>query len=116
MSTPDKQLERQTEQPDLLLLAQEDQHDGLTFEIIEEERTHEGGRIRSKGIYLFPNLITTAALLCGFYSIIASTGGQFEKAVYAIFLAALFDGLDVHLVSSLIRYQTCSPSALHLQF
>jgi CDP-diacylglycerol---serine O-phosphatidyltransferase len=94
VSTPDKHLERQTEQPDLLLTAQEDHHDGLTFEIIEEERTHEGGRVRSKGIYLFPNLITTAALLCGFYSIIASTGGQFEKAVYAIFLAALFDGLD----------------------
>ena len=94
MPTPDKHLERQAEQPDLLSFAQEDDHDGLTFEIIEEERTHEGSRIRSKGIYLFPNLITTAALLCGFYSIIASTGGQFEKAVYAIFLAALFDGLD----------------------
>lgn len=94
MPTPDKHLERQAEQPDLLSFAQEDDHDGLTFEIIEEERTHEGSRVRSKGIYLFPNMITTAALLCGFYSIIASTGGQFEKAVYAIFLAALFDGLD----------------------
>nr|WP_228254940.1 CDP-diacylglycerol--serine O-phosphatidyltransferase [Aquirhabdus parva] len=66
----------------------------MTFEIIEEERTREGSKVRSKGIYLFPNLITTAALLCGFYSVIASTSGQFEKAIYAIFLAALFDGLD----------------------
>jgi CDP-diacylglycerol--serine O-phosphatidyltransferase len=91
---PDKHLERQAEQPDLLSFHHDDDHDGLTFEIIEEERTHEGSRVRSKGIYLFPNLITTAALLCGFYSIIASTGGQFEKAIFAIFLAALLDGLD----------------------
>jgi CDP-diacylglycerol--serine O-phosphatidyltransferase len=92
--TPDKHLERQAEQPDLLSFNHDDDHDGLTFEIIEEERTHEGSRVRSKGIYLFPNMITTAALLCGFYSIVASTGGQFEKAIYAIFLAALLDGLD----------------------
>jgi CDP-diacylglycerol--serine O-phosphatidyltransferase len=92
--TPDKHLERQAEQPDLLSFNHEDDHDGLTFEIIEEERTHEGSRVRSKGIYLFPNMITTAALLCGFYSIVASTSGQFEKAIYAIFLAALLDGLD----------------------
>jgi len=98
VATPDKNFDRhQAEQPDLLSFAnspEDDDHDGLTFEIIEEERTHEGSKVRSKGIYLFPNMITTAALLCGFYSIIASTGGQFEKAVYAIFLAALFDGLD----------------------
>ncbi|GAC1372241.1 MAG: CDP-diacylglycerol--serine O-phosphatidyltransferase [Aquirhabdus sp.] len=95
MATPDKNFDRhQAEQPDLLSFTHDDEHDGLTFEIIEEERTNEGSRIRSKGIYLFPNMITTAALLCGFYSIISSTGGQFEKAIYAIFLAALFDGLD----------------------
>jgi CDP-diacylglycerol--serine O-phosphatidyltransferase len=73
----------------------------LTFEIIEEEHTHEGKRIRSKGIYLFPNLITTIALLCGFYSVIASTSGQFERAIYAIFLAALFDGLDGRVARAL---------------
>lgn len=95
MVTPDKNPDRhQPEQPDLLSFTNDDEHDGLTFEIIEEERTTEGSRVRSKGIYLFPNMITTAALLCGFYSIISSTGGQFEKAIYAIFLAALFDGLD----------------------
>ncbi len=99
MAIPEKQPERrQAEQPDLLsvdnLAYEDDLHNGLTFEIIEEERTHEGSKVRSKGIYLFPNLITTAALLCGFYSVIQSTSGQFEKAIYAIFLAALFDGLD----------------------
>ncbi|MEY4516562.1 MAG: CDP-diacylglycerol--serine O-phosphatidyltransferase, partial [Pseudomonadota bacterium] len=72
----------------------EEDHDGLTFEIVEEEQTPEGRRVRSRGIYLIPNSITTAALLSGFYSIIASTNGEYDKAIYAIFLAALLDGLD----------------------
>lgn len=75
---------------------QEDQSqdfDGITFEVVEEEHT-EAGKIHRRGIYFWPNLITTAALLCGFYSIIASMSGQFQQAIYAIILAALFDGLD----------------------
>ncbi|XID74458.1 CDP-diacylglycerol--serine O-phosphatidyltransferase [Alkanindiges sp. WGS2144] len=72
----------------------DEDHDGLTFEIVEEEHTQEGHRIKSKGIYLWPNLITTAALLSGFYSIIASSNNEFNHAIIAIFLAALFDGLD----------------------
>lgn len=67
--------------------------EGITFEIVEEEQT-EAGKIRRRGIYLWPNLITTAALLSGFYSLIASMNGQFQQAIYAINLAALFDGLD----------------------
>lgn len=67
--------------------------DSLTFEVVEEEHTTQG-KVRRRGVYLFPNLITTAALLCGFYSIIASTSGDIQKAIYAIMLAALFDGLD----------------------
>lgn len=68
--------------------------DGITFEVVEEEHTQEGQKVKRKGIYLWPNLITTAALLSGFYSIIASMNGEFTQAIYAIFLAALFDGLD----------------------
>ena len=68
--------------------------DGITFEVEEEEHTHEGQKVKRRGIYLWPNLITTAALLSGFYSIIASTNGEYTQAIYAIFLAALFDGLD----------------------
>ncbi|OTG63590.1 CDP-diacylglycerol--serine O-phosphatidyltransferase [Acinetobacter sp. ANC 3903] len=73
-----------------------DEHgfDGITFEVEEEEHTHEGQKVKRRGIYLWPNLITTAALLSGFYSIIASMNGDFIHAIYAIFLAALFDGLD----------------------
>ena len=72
----------------------ENAFDGITFEVEEEEHTHEGHKVKRRGIYLWPNLITTAALLSGFYSIIASMNGEFQQAIYAIFLAALFDGLD----------------------
>ena len=68
--------------------------DGITFEVEEEENTHEGQKVKRRGIYLWPNLITTAALLSGVYSIIASMNGNFNQAIYAIFLAALLDGLD----------------------
>ena len=69
-------------------------YDGITFEVVEEEHTQEGQKVKRRGIYLWPNLITTAALLSGFYSIIASMNGEFTQAIYAIFIAALFDGLD----------------------
>ncbi len=68
--------------------------DGITFEVEEEEHTHEGQKVKRRGIYLWPNLITTAALLSGFYSIIASMNGDYTQAIYAIFIAALLDGLD----------------------
>jgi len=52
---------------------------------------------RRKGIYLLPNLMTTAAMFAGFYAIIASIDGNFEKAAIAIFLAQILDGLDGRL-------------------
>ena len=47
-----------------------------------------------KGIFLLPNLFTTAALFSGFYAIIAAMNGRFEIAAIAIFVAGLLDGLD----------------------
>lgn len=47
-----------------------------------------------RGIFLLPNLFTTAALFAGFYAIIAAMNGRFETAAIAIFLAGLLDGLD----------------------
>jgi CDP-diacylglycerol--serine O-phosphatidyltransferase len=47
-----------------------------------------------RGIYVLPNLLTTANLFCGFYAIIAAIQGQFLKGAVAIMLAAVFDGLD----------------------
>ena len=49
---------------------------------------------RSKGIYLLPNLFTTAALFAGFYAIVAAMGGRYEGAAVAIFVAMIMDGLD----------------------
>lgn len=47
-----------------------------------------------KGIYLLPNLITSASLFGGFYSIIASLDGEFGKAAIAILISAVLDGID----------------------
>ncbi|WP_330178045.1 CDP-diacylglycerol--serine O-phosphatidyltransferase [Candidatus Vondammii sp. HM_W22] len=49
---------------------------------------------RRRGIYLLPNLFTTAALFCGFYAILAAISGEFEHAAVAIFIAMILDGLD----------------------
>jgi len=46
------------------------------------------------GIYLLPNLFTTASLFAAFYSIIASMKGNYEAAVIAIFIGMIADGLD----------------------
>ena len=47
-----------------------------------------------RGIYLLPNLLTTAALFAGFYSIVAAMKGHFESSAIAIFIAIIADGLD----------------------
>ncbi len=49
---------------------------------------------RRRGIFLLPNLFTTAALFAGFYSIIAAMSGLFTAASIAIFIAMVLDGLD----------------------
>jgi len=49
---------------------------------------------RRRGIYLLPNLFTTAALFSGFYAIVAATNNRFEAAAIAIFVAMVLDGLD----------------------
>ena len=38
---------------------------------------------RSRGIYLLPNLFTTAGLFAGFFAIIAAANGQFVNAAVA---------------------------------
>jgi CDP-diacylglycerol--serine O-phosphatidyltransferase len=52
------------------------------------------GKIRKRGIYLLPNLFTTAALFGGFYAIVQAMNGRFEHAAVAIFIAMVLDGLD----------------------
>lgn len=50
--------------------------------------------IQSRGIYLLPNLFTTAALFAGFYSIVAAMKGYFDIAAIAVFIAMIADTLD----------------------
>lgn len=80
----------------------DDQQSGRTTQLenllpIEEhvEEVSEGGRkVRRKGVYLLPNLFTTAALFAGFYAIIAAINGNFAAAGLAIFFGQLLDGMD----------------------
>ena len=46
------------------------------------------------GIYLLPNLFTTASLFAAFYSLVASMKMQYEAAAIAIFIGIITDGLD----------------------
>lgn len=52
------------------------------------------GRMREKGIYVLPNLCTTASLFCGFLSVVKSLGGEYTKAAWLIMGAGIFDLLD----------------------
>lgn len=51
-------------------------------------------QLRRRGIYLLPNLLTTAALFAGFYAIVQAMNGRFEQSAIAIFVAMVLDGLD----------------------
>lgn len=49
---------------------------------------------RRRGIYLLPNLFTTAALFSGFYAITAAFNERYELAAIVIFVAMILDGMD----------------------
>lgn len=49
---------------------------------------------RARGIYLFPNLLTTAGLFAAFYAIVAAVKGHYDSAAMSIFVAMLMDALD----------------------
>jgi CDP-diacylglycerol--serine O-phosphatidyltransferase len=61
--------------------------------------------IRRRGIYLLPNLFTTAALFAGFYAIVQAMNQRFEQAAVALFVAMVLDGLDGR-VARLTRTQS----------
>src|SRR5471032_757075 len=50
--------------------------------------------MRRRGIYLLPNLFTTAALFAGFYAIVQAMNAGFKQAAVAVFIAMVLDGLD----------------------
>ena len=58
------------------------------------EDIEPGPKKQRRGIYLLPNLFTTAALFAGFYAIVEGMSGRFEAAAVAIFIAMVLDGAD----------------------
>lgn len=66
----------------------------LPIDEFEEEVSENGVKVRKKGIYILPNLFTSAALFSGFYAIVSAINGRFENAAIAIFLGMLLDTLD----------------------
>lgn len=47
-----------------------------------------------RGVYLLPNLLTSAALFSGFYAVIAAMSSRFSSASIAVLLAMVLDNLD----------------------
>ena len=60
----------------------------------QQERALIKNRVRRRGIFLLPNLFTTAALFAGFYAIVQAMNGRFDQSAVAIFVAMVLDGLD----------------------
>lgn len=72
---------------------------------LKPRKTLFNPEIRRRGIYVLPNLFTTAALFCGFFAIVQAMTGSFEQAAVAIFIAMVLDGLDGR-VARLTRTQS----------
>lgn len=49
---------------------------------------------RHKGIYLFPNVVTTGVLFAGFYGIVAAIDGNYVRSAVALLIAMVLDGMD----------------------
>ena len=62
--------------------------------VIPRNKVLGNPELRRRGIYLLPNLFTTAALFGGFFAIVQAMNGKFEIAAAAIFIAMVLDGLD----------------------
>ncbi|MBN2033685.1 MAG: CDP-diacylglycerol--serine O-phosphatidyltransferase [Deltaproteobacteria bacterium] len=58
-----------------------------------KKKKKKSGR-RRRGIYILPNLFTSASLFSGFFAIVAAMDGRFEAAAVAIIISAVLDGLD----------------------
>jgi CDP-diacylglycerol--serine O-phosphatidyltransferase len=60
----------------------------------EEEVSEDGRKVRRRGIFLLPNMLTTGALFAGFFAVISAMNGEFHNACIAILAAMILDGLD----------------------
>ena len=73
----------------------EDSQESLDlFDDHEEVVSEDGKKVTRRGIYLLPNLLTTASLFSGFFSIVSAINGNFISSGMALFAAQMLDGLD----------------------
>ena len=73
----------------------EDSQESLDlFDDHEEVVSEDGKKVTRRGIYLLPNLLTTASLFSGFFSIVSAINGNFIASGMALFAAQMLDGLD----------------------
>jgi CDP-diacylglycerol--serine O-phosphatidyltransferase len=61
---------------------------------MKSKRKRRSRRSGKRGIYILPNLFTSASLFGGFFAIIAAIQGRYETAAIAILISCVFDGLD----------------------
>ena len=73
----------------------EDSQESLDlFDDHEEVVSEDGKKVTRRGIYLLPNLLTTASLFSGFFSIVSAINGNFIASGMALFAAQMLDGVD----------------------
>ena len=60
---------------------------------LRKEKNREKVNLK-KGIFILPNLFTSANLFAGCFSIFCSIDGEFEMAIISIIVAVFLDGLD----------------------
>jgi CDP-diacylglycerol---serine O-phosphatidyltransferase len=63
-------------------------------EVPEQALTSAARKKPARGVYLLPNLFTTASLFSGFFAIVQGMNGKFEAAAIAIFISMVLDSLD----------------------
>ncbi|MFT5572176.1 MAG: CDP-diacylglycerol--serine O-phosphatidyltransferase [Cryomorphaceae bacterium] len=71
-------------------MTSEQKHEKATVESI-------GSKKLAKGVFVLPNLITSAGLFAGFYAIMQARIGNYEAACLAIFGAMIMDIIDGRL-------------------
>ena len=67
--------------------------EGPSIHVLPRRRRRRIPPLR-RGVYIVPNLFTSAGLFAGFYSIICTVRGQYRQAAVMILLAQLCDVLD----------------------
>ncbi len=93
MTDPDKQTEDDSQADDLERAAEQLERP-LASLIGDYEEGEAHAQSRARGVFLLPNIITTGALFCGFYAVIAGMQNDFYAGSVAIFVAMVLDGLD----------------------